>query len=183
MHDACSRVVISPMLSCSRLSGRRELLLSSRHTDPADIRPVDPKASASCAISITAKQLLGPVLCNCGMDPSSIVDLCRISFTDMKEFAQSFYTSRAWANTRAAYRRQVGGLCERCLSRGLIVPGEIVHHKVPITPDNIDNPAITLSFDNLELVCRECHAIEHGAKVRRYKVDEFGRVTLPPGTG
>jgi 5-methylcytosine-specific restriction endonuclease McrA len=101
----------------------------------------------------------------------------------MKEFATSFYTSRVWADTRRAYRKSVGGLCERCLANGRIVPGEIVHHKIHLTPDNINNPSITLSFDNLELVCRECHAIEHGAKIRRYKVDEFGRVTLPPGAG
>lgn len=101
----------------------------------------------------------------------------------MKDFATTFYTSRAWANTRAAYRKSVGGLCERCLANGLIVPGEIVHHKVHITPQNIYDPSITLSFDNLELVCRECHAIEHGAHRKRYKVDEFGRVTAPPVAG
>lgn len=97
----------------------------------------------------------------------------------MKDFAQSFYTSRAWADARQAYRQQAGGLCERCLSRGLITPGEIVHHKIHITPANINDPSITLSFDNLELVCRECHAVAHGAKRKRYKVDEFGHVTAP----
>jgi len=36
-----------------------------------------------------------------------------------------------------------------------------VHHKIHLTPHNIDDPNITLSEDNLELLCRECHAIEH----------------------
>ena len=48
------------------------------------------------------------------------------------------------------------GLCVRCGK-----PGEIVHHKTYLTPQNIDNPYITLGEDNLETLCRECHAIEH----------------------
>ena len=96
----------------------------------------------------------------------------------MKDFATTFYTSRAWANTRAAYRKSVGGLCERCLANGLIVPGEIVHHKIPISPENIDDPNITLNFDNLQLVCRQCHADIHRRREKRYKVDEDGRVII-----
>lgn len=96
----------------------------------------------------------------------------------MKEFATSFYTSRAWADTRRAYRKSVGGLCERCLANGRIVPGEIVHHKIHLTPDNINDPTITLSFENLELVCRDCHAAIHKAREQRYKVDKFGSVTI-----
>lgn len=42
-----------------------------------------------------------------------------------------------------------------------MVPGEIVHHKVHLTPKNIGDPSVSLSFDNLELVCRDCHAAEH----------------------
>lgn len=95
----------------------------------------------------------------------------------MKEYAKSFYKSQAWKNCRAAYFRKAGGLCEKCLSRGLYVPGEIVHHKTPITPDNINDPMVTLSFDNLELVCRSCHAEEHGARSKRFDVDPVtGRV-------
>lgn len=39
--------------------------------------------------------------------------------------------------------------------------GEIVHHKTELTPRNIDDPMITLNEDNLETVCRTCHAIIH----------------------
>ena len=49
-----------------------------------------------------------------------------------------------------------------------------MHHKVRLTVDNIHDPMITLNFDNLELLCRECHAAEHGNK--RYSVDALGRV-------
>lgn len=98
----------------------------------------------------------------------------------MKDFAKAFYTSGAWEQCRAAYRKKAGGLCERCERKGLITPGEIVHHKIHITPANINNPDITLSFDNLELVCRDCHAEIHEKNKKRYKVDASGRVEIPP---
>ena len=94
-----------------------------------------------------------------------------------KEFARQFYSSEAWARCREAYRRSVGGLCECCLSRGQYNAGEIVHHKIALTPENIHDNHITLSWDNLELVCRECHAEKHGKKVKRFHVDAMGNVT------
>ena len=97
-----------------------------------------------------------------------------------KPWAEAFYKSRAWRNCRDAYVKSIGGLCERCLTKGLYVPVDIVHHKTYITPENINNPNITLSFDNLEGVCRNCHAEEHNKRTRRYKVDEYGRVITSP---
>ena len=93
----------------------------------------------------------------------------------MKDFARAFYKSKAWQRARAAYAASVGGLCEDCLRAGVIKSSEIVHHKRPLTPDNIIDPAVTLSFDNLELLCRECHARRHGNQ-KRYRVDPMGRV-------
>jgi 5-methylcytosine-specific restriction endonuclease McrA len=46
-----------------------------------------------------------------------------------------------------------GGLCEYCRS----VPGEIVHHVIWLTPDNIHDPGIALARDNLRYACRDCH--------------------------
>lgn len=78
-----------------------------------------------------------------------------------REFARSFYKSKAWKQTRQAYFEYRHGLCERCLSRGIYKPGEIVHHREHIQPWNIDDASVTLSFDNLELLCRDCHAAAH----------------------
>lgn len=78
-----------------------------------------------------------------------------------REFARAFYHSKAWKHTREAYVRSVNGLCERCLERGEYRKGEIVHHISHLSPANIDNPAVTLGFDNLQLVCRDCHAELH----------------------
>lgn len=94
-----------------------------------------------------------------------------------KDFAKAFYRSKAWQRCRDEYAKSVGHLCERCLAQGTYKPGEIVHHKVEITPDTIGKPAVTLAWENLELVCRDCHAKLHGS-TKRYKVDEMGRVIV-----
>ena len=96
----------------------------------------------------------------------------------MKEYAARFYSSAAWQKCRAAYMEKVGHLCENCLSRGVYTKAEIVHHIIPIDETNIDDPSITLNFDNLRAVCRNCHAVEHGAKQRRFTVDELGRIHI-----
>ena len=97
---------------------------------------------------------------------------------NMKDYAASFYKSKAWQACRASYLSKVGGLCEDCLAKGIYTPAEIVHHIVEITPANINDPTVTLNHANLRAVCRECHAAEHGARVRRYKLDELGKVTV-----
>lgn len=97
----------------------------------------------------------------------------------MKEFARPFYESMAWRRTRKAYTAYVGGLCESCWAEGIAKPGEIVHHKIPLTPENINDTGVTLNYDNLMLVCRDCHAKEHAdlfPRKRRYRLDELGRV-------
>jgi 5-methylcytosine-specific restriction endonuclease McrA len=98
----------------------------------------------------------------------------------MKEYARRFYSSKAWQRTRDAYKKSKRGLCEICLAQGMYKPCEIVHHKVELTPDNINNPDITLSWSNLQCVCREHHAEIHELyeRKRRYKIDELGRVIV-----
>lgn len=93
-----------------------------------------------------------------------------------KEFAREFYSSEAWNKCREGYKHFRGGLCERCLKKGLITPGEIVHHREHLTPANINNPNVTLAYENLELLCRECHAAEHGHEKKRYSVRPDGKI-------
>lgn len=75
----------------------------------------------------------------------------------MKDFAKSFYKSSRWKKCRLAYIKSRvlidGGLCEVCREK----LGYIVHHKKPLTPENINDVNITLSFDNLRYDCKECH--------------------------
>lgn len=95
----------------------------------------------------------------------------------VREFAEKFYKSKAWQRCRDGYSQSVAGLCERCLAKGLYVPGTIVHHRVHLTPENIGNPSITLNWSNLELLCAEHHYEEHHKREKpRYTVDSYGRV-------
>jgi len=78
-----------------------------------------------------------------------------------KDFAKAFYDSKRWKLCRAAYIKSVNGLCESCLKRGKITPGKIVHHKVYLTPENINDPNISLSHELLRYDCQDCHNAEH----------------------
>lgn len=79
-----------------------------------------------------------------------------------KEFAKKFYKSKKWRRCRELYilnRTTIdGGLCERCKKD----IGYILHHKINLTEENITNPWITLSENNLEWLCHECHNKEDG---------------------
>ena len=79
-----------------------------------------------------------------------------------REFAKSFYDSPAWKRVRKSFialrMGTDGGMCQECHDR----LGEIVHHRVWLTPDNINDSAVTLSCSNLEYVCHSCHDKIHG---------------------
>lgn len=96
----------------------------------------------------------------------------------MKEYAEGFYKSKQWQNTRNAYMRYIGGLCEECYKEGKVTPAEEIHHIIPITPLNISDPNITLNWKNLIGLCREHHRQAHSKRVKRYEVDEFGRMKM-----
>ena len=95
-----------------------------------------------------------------------------------KEFSYDFYHSKEWQKTRDLVIQKRHGLCERCLAKGIIKTGNTVHHKIELTPENINDPRISLGLDNLQLLCRDCHADVHrkwkGSD--RYELDEWGNV-------
>jgi len=78
-----------------------------------------------------------------------------------RDFAKAFYAGKAWQQCRAGYIKTVDGLCERCSAAGVIKPGYIVHHKIPLTPKNINDPAVSLSWHTLEYLCKDCHEARH----------------------
>lgn len=75
----------------------------------------------------------------------------------MKDYAKGFYDGQAWRTCRDGFismRVSVdGGLCQECSNN----VGLIVHHVIELTPENISNPDIALSYGNLRYVCHECH--------------------------
>lgn len=85
------------------------------------------------------------------------------------EWASQFYRTNAWDRCRVAYRSYRRGLCERCLKRGIVTPGTEVHHIIPLTPKNINNPNITLSWKNLMLLCTSCHDEVHAEMQKKQR--------------
>jgi 5-methylcytosine-specific restriction endonuclease McrA len=96
----------------------------------------------------------------------------------MRAYAKKFYNSTVWRRCRDGFLNIKLGICERCGK-----PAEVVHHKVFITPNNINDTAITLNYENLEALCHDCHNKLHN-KVEiyyRYKFDSNGNLKqLPP---
>jgi len=100
----------------------------------------------------------------------------------MKEYAKQFYQGRAWKQCRLSFikkRQQIdGGMCQQCQEE----LGYIVHHKINLTPSNINNVEISLNHHNLEYLCKKCHDKEHGfgcGLTATVQFDEDGNV-MPP---
>lgn len=97
----------------------------------------------------------------------------------MKEWARWFYLSDTWRQTRAAYLAAQGYECERCKAAGIVGSvAKIVHHKTHLTPENINDPFISLAWENLEATCHDCHTKGHLKKSRakKYKFDAQGNI-------
>ena len=101
-----------------------------------------------------------------------------------KEWAKSFYKSRAWRQLRAEILRRDMFTCEECGARATEV-----HHEIELTPGNIDDPAIALNPKLLHSLCHDCHtAITQGNSdcaegyffQRRRPADPPGRVRNTP---
>lgn len=76
---------------------------------------------------------------------------------------REYITSKEWWNLRMAFADSKGNKCERCGG-----PGHHVHHK---TYRNFRKE----TFDDLELLCRDCHEKEHKRRMKRagYDVSKF----------
>ncbi len=81
-----------------------------------------------------------------------------------KEFSKRFYHSAAWIKTSKAYASSRFYVCEIC---GKPAVKYVVHHKIHLTPENIGDPQVSLNWDNLQLLCTECHNQLHKTKSNR----------------
>ena len=100
----------------------------------------------------------------------------------MQDWAKAFYKSQAWLKCRNSYIRSRvnldGGICEECKEE----QGYIVHHKVYLTKENVNNPEISLNHDNLMYVCKNCHDQFDGHGVRKHHprpLVEFDATGMP----
>jgi hypothetical protein len=104
-----------------------------------------------------------------------------------KEFAKPFLNSKAWKQCRSGFiserRRIDGGVCQVCREN----LGYIVHHKTLLTPQNIQDPEVSLNWDNLSYECKRCHDEHegHGVGCRSELVclfdDDGNPVAITPG--
>lgn len=76
-------------------------------------------------------------------------------------FAKPFYKSRAWQDARSVVLDRAHGLCERCLERGEVRPADVVHHKTPLSPENVADLDVALNPGNLMALCNDCHTEVH----------------------
>ena len=81
-----------------------------------------------------------------------------------KDFSKAFYNSRRWRKNAKAFAESKCWICSRCHNRSMTgsgTPRMIVHHKTPLTPENIHDDSIAYGWDNLELLCIDCHNAVH----------------------
>lgn len=112
-----------------------------------------------------------------------------------QEFAKAFYNSRTWKDVRRFILKRD---CWMCQAEGCNQPASEVHHIIELTPQNINDPNVTVNPDNLIALCGNCHkAITKANKAGRRKkrmmqpdvlvritFDENGYpVPIPPGRG
>ena len=95
-----------------------------------------------------------------------------------RDFAKDFYNSGKWRKCSKAFAASKFYMCEKC---GRPAKHYIVHHIKPLDQNNIGNPEITMSWDNLMLLCHACHQAIHGRQETAV-FDEYGdMIYKPPG--
>ena len=88
-----------------------------------------------------------------------------MNYRERRQLLKQFYKSKQWQQTRDYILKRDNYLCCRCNK-----PGEHVHHKKRLTPENVNNPAIALNPDNLETLCHACHDQEHASEHGRGRI-------------
>lgn len=73
----------------------------------------------------------------------------------------AFYCRKDWRDLSYRLKVERGGKCNRCGNILDDFSQLIGHHKIELTEENIDNPAIALNPDLIEIVCLNCHNQEH----------------------
>ena len=77
--------------------------------------------------------------------------------------AGNFYSSSAWIKLRNL-KRLLNPLCEHCLKLGLLIPYYVIDHIKPIS-----EAGEPLNLDNLQTLCKQCHAIKTGKETAKRK--------------
>jgi 5-methylcytosine-specific restriction endonuclease McrA len=71
-----------------------------------------------------------------------------------------FYNTKQWGQLAERKRKAERNECERCRAKGKHSQAKAVHHKKYLRL----HPELALDYDNLELLCDDCHYDEHHRK-------------------
>lgn len=75
----------------------------------------------------------------------------------------SFYCSVKWRRFRDTILAERGPVCAKC---GKVIANpldcELDHHPIELTPDNVNDPNVSLNPDNVQILCHACHDKKHG---------------------
>ena len=108
----------------------------------------------------------------------------------MRSINPHFYKTKLWKQVRKSYALSKFCMCERC-NMPVYVDGiteyidkehrikGIVHHKVHLNQENYTDDKTAYDYNNLELLCFNCHQQEHFKKdtlKEGYKFDEEGNL-------
>ena len=78
-----------------------------------------------------------------------------VSYTHLKSTKKRY--GRAWKRIRDKYAAE-HPFCEMCFERGIIVPTEEIHHKLPLSEGG------THDRSNLIALCKSCHSTIHAKR-------------------
>ncbi len=79
-----------------------------------------------------------------------------------RAFARKLYASKEWIALRRNLIIKRGPVCAKC-KRVIVDTSRLIgHHITELTPTNVNDPNVALNEDNVELVCFDCHNVEHG---------------------
>lgn len=95
-----------------------------------------------------------------------------MNYRERRELLNEFYHSKQWRKVREIALKRDNYLCCRCSK-----PGDHVHHKIRLSPENVNDPAIALNLNNLETLCHSCHDQEHAGEHGRGRMKQEN---LPP---
>lgn len=82
------------------------------------------------------------------------------------ENVRQFYKSTAWRKCSKLKRLMAHGICEECGRAGWEV-----HHIIPLTAENVNDPNISINLDNLQLLCTSCHDAKRGNEEKEIRRD------------
>lgn len=96
-----------------------------------------------------------------------------------KAWQEKFYHSHEWKLCRRYVLELHHGLCASCEAKGIIRTADVVHHKIFLNANNVNDAEISLNPEHLIPLCATCHAQAHGTQTeRRYIVRQDGTVEI-----